>query len=97
MSTPKSLAEFKRIVKSYKCELLHSLMGPVPHTSHLFGLKRSVVKQQSNSLQFEGGSWFYFPKASLMSFEPCDNGFLLKVEFEDSPGKYLLHRYTKED
>ena len=61
----KTLADFKRyLLNGGKIQLL-SVNGQAP-AEKISGI-RIVEKMQSNSCNFQGGSWLYFPKASLFS------------------------------
>ena len=44
------------------------------------GSIRKIIKRQSNAVQFEGGSWLYFPKASDVA--PTENGFSIVLSIE---------------
>jgi hypothetical protein len=51
-----------------------------PSSKIQIGLTRKIIKRQSNAIQFEGGSWFYFPKAS--DIVASDNGFSVVLSNE---------------
>ena len=51
-----------------------------PSSKIQIGLERKIIKRQSNAIQFEGGSWLYFPKASDVAIN--DNGFSIVLSIE---------------
>jgi hypothetical protein len=46
----------------------------------LIGVPRKVQKVQSNAVQFEGGSWLHWPRAS--DVVPTDKGFTVVLSIE---------------
>ena len=45
------------------------------------GAVREIVRRQSNAIQFEGGSWLYFPPASDVVVGPGDQfSIVLSIE-----------------
>jgi len=101
-NAPKSLAEFKRIIDRYTCELVfNSLMGgEIPETHVLKHAKRKVIKKQTNAVQFEGGSWYEYPLSKDIvfidnnSFDHPITGFSVRTNFGDY---YMIHKYEKID
>jgi hypothetical protein len=94
-NAPSSMAEFKRIVTGYTCELVHSYSGPLTENHKLFGVNRKVIKQQTNALQYEGGSWMDFPKVKDTKF--IDNGegsFILETTPDN--GKHLVRQIYRK-
>jgi hypothetical protein len=56
----------------------------------LIGVKRKIIKRQSNGIQFEGGSWWHFPPASDVA--PQDNGFAVVLSIEKGQFmEYVIH------
>ena len=46
------------------------------------GAVRKIIKRQSNAIQFEGGSWLTFPKASDVAIK--ENGFAVVLSIENA-------------
>jgi hypothetical protein len=53
-----------------------------PSSKIQVGLQRKIIKRQSNAIQFEGGSWFYFPKSSDIAIN--ENGFSVVLSIEQA-------------
>lgn len=49
----------------------------------LMNVPRKVIKVQSNGVQFEGGSWLHFPKASDIAVHERGFSVLLSAENAD--------------
>lgn len=81
----KSLAQLKREAKNYTWEQkFNSWCGGTLNESHkLFGLKRKIIKQQTNAIQFEGESWLEWPRANELTFIS---------DLEGNPAKPILKR-----
>lgn len=65
----KNLTQLKRDADKYTWTMISSSWsqgGP------LIGLERRVIKKQSKSIQFEGGSWLEFHGASEIRFSSDD-------------------------
>jgi hypothetical protein len=90
-NAPCSIAEFKRIVKDYTCELVYSYCGPLTEGHKLYGVKRKVIKQQTNALQYEGGSWLEFPPAKETKFIDNGEGSFIMETTPDN-GKHLVRQ-----
>ena len=46
------------------------------------GAVREIVRRQSNAIQFEGGSWLYFPKATDVVVDSDKNQFSIVLSVE---------------
>jgi hypothetical protein len=51
-----------------------------PDSPLKLGTVRAIIKRQSNAIQFEGGSWAYFPPSSDVLC--TDNGFSIVLSAE---------------
>lgn len=70
----KNLAELKRrLTPNVKVLLLWS-----KHPHKYIAKRRSIIKQQTNAIMFEGGSWLYWEKANNYRF------------FKDFPDKFAI-------
>lgn len=94
-NAPSSMAEFKRIATGYTCELVHSYCGPVPVGHKMYGLKRPIVKVQSNAFQYEGGSWLHFPSAKETTFEDMGPGSFMLETSSDNGENVIKQIYRK--
>jgi len=56
----------------------------------LIGLKREIVKRQSNAVQFQCGSWLYLDKPSSEYIATGENTFLVKLD-NDQFMEYLIN------
>lgn len=74
----KNLSELKKLEEGQQLTLVNSY--DKPHKN--IGIKRKIIKKQTNAIKFEGGSWLYFPKAS--KFRGTERGFII---LEDVPIK----------
>ena len=76
-----SLAQLKREAKNYTWKQVFNSWtgGELKYGHKLFGLDRKIIKQQSNALQFDGGSWLEWPKASELTFIHDLEGIPAKV------------------
>ncbi len=54
----------------------------------LMGVPRKVILKQANAVQFEGGSWLHFPKASEVVAE--DDVFAVMLSAEE--GQVMSYR-----
>ena len=54
------------------------------------GMVRKIIKRQSNAVQFEGGSWLYFPKASDVVTNG-DNEFSVVLSIEKA--QFMSYRF----
>jgi hypothetical protein len=46
----------------------------------LIGVKRKIIKRQSNAVQFEGGSWLYLDKPANDYIPTGENTFLVRLD-----------------
>jgi hypothetical protein len=56
----------------------------------LIGLKREIIKKQSNAVQFQGGSWLYLDKPASEYIPTSENTFLVKLD-QDQFMEYLIN------
>lgn len=77
----KNFAELKRNAKNYTWEQYHNdwFGGPLPDGHKLKGLRRKIIKQQTNSIQFDGGSWLEWDKANCYKFDKAVIGGMESV------------------
>ena len=75
----KTFADIKRaLVKGKNLTMLkHDWF---PNSNKLIGVKRKIITQQSNAIQFEGGSWLYFDKPASHYVPLNDNSFSVKLD-----------------
>ena len=78
----KSFAELKRNAKNFTWEQTYNswFKGSVP--SKLAGLKRKVIKTQTNAVQFEGGSWLYWPPAKSLKIQHIGTDGTVRLVFD---------------
>jgi hypothetical protein len=87
----KTFAEVKnRLVKG-------AVLTMVRHDNYpngvLIGVPREVAIRQSNAVMFEGGSWFYFPKASEIRVLG-DNEFGVQLNPEHNPDALMVYQFN---
>lgn len=97
-----SFAQFKREAKNYTFEQVYNSWfgGELPETSPLKGLKRKIIKQQTNAFQFEGGSWLEFPPAKCIRFTFAKSelaGFIIDLENTGEFKNVMKYRLEKID
>lgn len=60
----------------------------------LIGLKRKIIKKQSNSIQFEGGSWLYFDRPAKEYIALNFNEFKVLLNPEELEPKFMTYRIS---
>ena len=79
----------KRMIKGAQLELIrHDWLSSSSKIS--VGMVRKIIKRQSNAVQFEGGSWLYFPKASDVVTNG-DNEFSVVLSIEKA--QFMSYRF----
>lgn len=58
------------------------------------GAVRKIVRRQSNAIQFEGGSWLYFPPASDVVVDPDKNQFSIVLSVEKA--EFLTYEFVED-
>ena len=68
----------------------HDLMPSIK----LLGLKRKIVKRQSNAIQLEGGSWLRFDKPASHFQGTSANSFKVLLNAGNIEPKYMAYVIT---
>lgn len=63
-----------------------------PSSKIQLGLERKIIKRQSNAIQFEDGSWFYFPKSSIIAIN--ENGFSVVLSVEKAA--FMAYEFVRD-
>ena len=57
------------------------------------GAVREIVRRQSNAIQFEGGSWLYFPPASDVVVGPGDQ---FKIALNKDADEWMAYEILED-
>lgn len=80
----------KQLVEGAKLKLIrHDWLRPNSKIS--IGSTRKIIKRQSNAIQFEGGSWLYFPKSSNVAIQ--ENGFAIVLSIEKA--QFMAYEFVE--
>ena len=96
MTQMKSFAELKRFFAEPGAAIVqirHDWLRP-DAPSQLIGVERRIQKVQSNAVQFEGGSWFYYPKAKEIRF--TDEGFEVCLKRDGKFAQIMAYRCQRQ-
>jgi|TARA_R110000787_G_scaffold187015_1_gene298762 hypothetical protein len=75
----KTFADIKRALTKGK-SLTMLRHDWIPNNNKLIGVKRKIITQQSNAIQFEGGSWLYLDNPASHYVPLNDNSFSVKLD-----------------
>ena len=67
------------------------------HPTHIklqVGMVREIIKKQSNAIQFAGGSWLYFPKASEIVVDGEKRQFSVVLNIEQA--QFMTYEFVEE-
>jgi len=83
----KTFADIKRkLVTGNQITMLRHDYG----ATNLIGLKRKVIKRQTNAVQFEGGSWLRLDRPASEYIATGENTFLVRLS-ADKYMEYLIN------